>query len=112
MQTLLLFICEYKLLLVLRDLIICAHIFNTNHSVCAGHRARQFFQPIPSTACDVCRLWESCSKACGAAALQRSDETSGRGNGGGATFRSIPDAAASLTIAPILLALAGAIALL
>lgn len=37
----------------------------------SSHRARVFFQAIPSTACDVCREWESCSKACGSPALQR-----------------------------------------
>ncbi|KAJ2953639.1 hypothetical protein O0L34_g1251 [Tuta absoluta] len=47
----------------------------------SSHRARVFFQPIPSTACDACREWESCSKACGAVASQRAPETANGGRG-------------------------------
>ncbi|XP_075992321.1 thioester-containing protein 1 allele R1-like [Anticarsia gemmatalis] len=39
----------------------------------SSHRARIFYQTQPATACDVCREWESCARACGTAALQVSE---------------------------------------
>ncbi|KAJ0181857.1 hypothetical protein K1T71_002579 [Dendrolimus kikuchii] len=57
----------------------------------SSHRARVFFQPIASTACDVCREWESCSKACGSAALQRAPDqtTTTNPNSAATPFTSI-----------------------
>ncbi|CAH0725826.1 unnamed protein product, partial [Brenthis ino] len=36
----------------------------------SSHRARVFYQAVGSSACDVCRAWASCARACGAAAGQ------------------------------------------
>ncbi|XP_026487589.2 thioester-containing protein 1 allele S3-like [Vanessa tameamea] len=36
----------------------------------SSHRARVFYQTVSSSACDVCRAWPSCERACGAAAGQ------------------------------------------
>ncbi|KAG7311410.1 hypothetical protein JYU34_002452 [Plutella xylostella] len=36
-----------------------------------SHRARVFFQPITAHACDVCREWASCARACGTTAERR-----------------------------------------
>ncbi|CAK1549918.1 unnamed protein product [Leptosia nina] len=41
----------------------------------SSHRARMFFRAIPSSACDVCRDWSSCSRACGNVASQRAPDT-------------------------------------
>ncbi|XP_004927018.1 C3 and PZP-like alpha-2-macroglobulin domain-containing protein 8 [Bombyx mori] len=39
----------------------------------SSHRARVFYEAVPSSSCDVCSAWPSCSRACGAAASQRAD---------------------------------------
>ncbi|CAH0404826.1 unnamed protein product [Chilo suppressalis] len=36
----------------------------------SSHRARVFFHPLQSTPCDICRVWESCARACGSASAQ------------------------------------------
>ncbi|XP_026329682.1 CD109 antigen-like isoform X2 [Hyposmocoma kahamanoa] len=59
----------------------------------SSHRARLFFQPIPSTACDACREWESCSKACGSSARQQS---------GGGRESTASSQAAAMEVARIL----------
>lgn len=63
----------------------------------SSHRARVFFQPQAATACDICREWESCARACGSAALQVSDKES-------TNKQTSPDSA-SLVTPSILLAL-------
>ncbi|CAG9098707.1 unnamed protein product [Plutella xylostella] len=40
-----------------------------------SHRARVFFQPITAHACDVCREWASCARACGTTAERRAADT-------------------------------------
>ncbi|XP_038206788.1 C3 and PZP-like alpha-2-macroglobulin domain-containing protein 8 isoform X2 [Zerene cesonia] len=37
----------------------------------SSHRARMFFRAVSSSACDVCRAWASCARACGSLAPQR-----------------------------------------
>ncbi|XP_072936646.1 thioester-containing protein 1 allele S3-like isoform X2 [Epargyreus clarus] len=60
----------------------------------SSHRARVFFQPVASTACDVCRAWPSCERACGAAALQRApDGNPARPGASSADGKPAPDAA-------------------
>ncbi|XP_063529848.1 thioester-containing protein 1 allele R1-like [Cydia strobilella] len=66
----------------------------------SSHRARVFFQPITTHACDVCRAWESCSSACGSVSAQRAD------GGDVAKPRSSPDAAATHVLAPAIVVLA------
>ncbi|XP_013188878.2 C3 and PZP-like alpha-2-macroglobulin domain-containing protein 8 [Amyelois transitella] len=63
----------------------------------SSHRARVFYQPLASSACDVCREWASCARACGAAASQRA-AAPGRA-------RAAPDAATQVEYQPILLVL-------
>ncbi|KAL0849223.1 hypothetical protein ABMA28_013556 [Loxostege sticticalis] len=36
----------------------------------SSHRARVFYQAMSSSACDVCREWASCARACGSAGAQ------------------------------------------
>ncbi|CAG4944809.1 unnamed protein product [Colias eurytheme] len=40
----------------------------------SSHRARMFFRAVSSSACDVCRAWASCARACGALAPQRAPD--------------------------------------
>ncbi|KAM3964840.1 thioester-containing protein 1 allele R1 [Aphomia sociella] len=63
----------------------------------SSHRARQFFQPLSSTACDICRTWDSCARACGAAASQRAANP--------AAPAPAPDAAVPITAHPATLIL-------
>ena len=68
-----------------------------------GHRARVFFSPIPASACDVCRAWASCARACGSTAQQVSD---------GTEARVTPDAAHTHVLAPVVMLIATALLLL
>ncbi|XP_052755570.1 thioester-containing protein 1 allele R1-like isoform X2 [Galleria mellonella] len=75
----------------------------------SSHRARQFFQPVTSTACDVCREWPSCERACGAAASQRAADRPAAGGpggpGGAAPGHAAPAAPAHATTLLLLLTL-------
>ena len=75
---------------------------NNTGTYVSGHRARVFFAPISASACDVCRVWESCARACGAAALQVSDSNA----------EVTPDAAHQHLLAPVVMLLATTILLL
>uniref|UniRef100_A0A2A4K0R1 TEP1-F n=1 Tax=Heliothis virescens TaxID=7102 RepID=A0A2A4K0R1_HELVI len=68
----------------------------------SSHRARVFFSAVPASACDVCRAWASCERACGAAAQQVADTPA----------HVAPDAAHTHLIAPALVILATALLLL
>lgn len=70
----------------------------------SSHRARVFFSPPAATACDVCRAWESCSRACGAIAQQVGDQAT--------EARATPDAAHAHVLAPAAILLATALLLL
>ncbi|KAJ8726365.1 hypothetical protein PYW07_001063 [Mythimna separata] len=70
----------------------------------SSHRARVFFSALAASACDVCRAWASCARACGSAAQQVAD--------GATPARVTPDAAATHALAPTIILLATALLLL
>ncbi|CAH0603133.1 unnamed protein product [Chrysodeixis includens] len=68
----------------------------------SSHRARVFFSAPAASACDVCRVWESCARACGTAALRTSDENTAQA----------PDAANIHLLTPAVLLLTSLLLLL
>ncbi|XP_053625843.1 thioester-containing protein 1 allele S3-like [Plodia interpunctella] len=73
----------------------------------SSHRARVFYQPLASSACEVCREWASCARACGATASQRADAP-GQTPGG----RPSPDHAAQPHFSSTLIVITVALSLL
>ncbi|XP_028159271.1 CD109 antigen-like [Ostrinia furnacalis] len=71
----------------------------------SSHRARVFYQAPASSACDVCREWESCARACGSAGAQLGPAPAPASR----TPRPAPGAAADLQLSVAALALALAI---
>ncbi|XP_049691725.2 thioester-containing protein 1 allele R1 [Helicoverpa armigera] len=70
----------------------------------SSHRARVFFSAVPASACDVCRVWASCARACGAAQQQVS--------GSDTPAHVAPDAAHTHVLAPVVIVLATTLLLL
>ncbi|CAD0196153.1 unnamed protein product [Chrysodeixis includens] len=68
----------------------------------SSHRPRVFFSAPAASACDVCRVWESCARACGTAALRTSDENTAQA----------PDAANIHLLTPAVLLLTSLLLLL